>query len=57
MEEKRKSHATMNDNKNEVKVNNQLAITINFGDSLNLLALVFGMFVLRKFLKVKKSQS
>ncbi|MDQ6597308.1 hypothetical protein E2K98_07335 [Bacillus salipaludis] len=35
-------------NKNDVKVNNQFSLTINFGDSLNLLALITGIFVIRR---------
>ncbi|OIK15599.1 hypothetical protein BIV60_08620 [Bacillus sp. MUM 116] len=48
---------TRQNNKNDVKVNNQFSLTLNFGDSLNLLALIAGFYMIRKIgkrYKVKK---
>ncbi len=56
--EKEISPGTHN-NKNDVKVNNQFSLTINFGDSLNLLALITGIYVIRRIgkrNKVKKKE-
>ncbi|NRD79264.1 hypothetical protein HPT25_18045 [Bacillus sp. BRMEA1] len=43
-----------NKNKNDVKVNNQFSLTINFGDSLNIIALITGIYVLKKIAKRNK---
>jgi hypothetical protein len=45
-----------NNNKNNVKVNNQFSLTIHFGDSLNLLALIAGIYLVRRMAKRKKLQ-
>lgn len=44
-----------NHNQNDVQVNNQITITVNFGDSLNLLALIAGLYMLRKIAKRPKN--
>ena len=51
------SRSTSNNNKNDVKVNNNFSLTINFGDSLNVLALIAGVYLIRRMaknLKLKK---
>lgn len=50
---------TTNHYKNNVKVNNQLTLQFNLGNTLNLLALVTGIYILLKLLKrpSNKSQS
>ncbi|MED1470936.1 hypothetical protein [Bacillus salipaludis] len=53
--EKEISPGTHN-NKNDVKVNNQFSLTINFGDSLNLLALITGIYVIRRIGKRNKEK-
>ncbi|MGG3470576.1 hypothetical protein ABES02_24205 [Neobacillus pocheonensis] len=49
-----KSKPGSNNNKNSVRVNNNFSLTINFGDSLNLLALIAGVYVLRRIAKKQK---
>ncbi|MCC3356032.1 hypothetical protein [Bacillus sp. REN16] len=44
------------DNRNYIRVNNNFQFTINFGDSLNLLALVAGVFFIRTLSKKTKPQ-
>ncbi|MEH7236687.1 hypothetical protein [Bacillus sp. JJ1562] len=44
------------DNRNYVRVNNNFQFTINFGDSLNLLALIAGIFFIRTLSKKSKSE-
>jgi hypothetical protein len=43
-----------NNNQNSVRVSNQLNLTINLGDSLNLLAIIAGIYLVRKIAKRKK---
>jgi hypothetical protein len=43
-------------NHNHIKVNNAFNLTINMGDSLNLLGLLLGIFLLRKLFSTKKDQ-
>lgn len=43
-------------NHNQIKVNNAFKLTINMGDSLNLLGLLLGIFLLRKLFSKKKNQ-
>ncbi|GHH96761.1 hypothetical protein [Neobacillus kokaensis] len=50
------AHSTTNNNKNDVKVNNHFSLTINFGDSLNLLALIAGVYVIKNIAKRKKKK-
>ncbi|MEC1521108.1 hypothetical protein P9D43_03530 [Neobacillus niacini] len=50
-----KSHTTTNNNKNTVHVNNNFNLTINLGDSLNLLALIGGIYLIRTLSK-KRNQ-
>ncbi|MBY0147328.1 hypothetical protein [Neobacillus niacini] len=51
-----KSIPSSNNNKNTVKVNNNFNLTINLGDSLNLLALIGGIYVIRTLTKRNKQQ-
>ena len=44
---------TTNNNKNDVKVNNQFSLTINLGGSLNLLALIAGVYLVRRIVRKK----
>ncbi|MEH7501065.1 hypothetical protein V7152_03330 [Neobacillus drentensis] len=46
-----------NNNKNDVRVNNTFSLTINLGDSLNVLALIGGIFVVKRFVKKHKAKS
>lgn len=46
---------TINNN-NDVKVSNQFSLTINLGDSLNLLALLGGIYLFRKMAKRRKQK-
>jgi hypothetical protein len=50
-----KSHSHTNNNKNTIRVNNNFNLTINLGDSLNLLALIGGAYLIRT-LSVKSKQ-
>jgi hypothetical protein len=43
-------------NQNHVKVNNLFKLTINMGDSLNLLGLIGGIFLLRTLLNRTKQK-
>ncbi|MBY0098488.1 hypothetical protein [Mesobacillus maritimus] len=43
-------------NHNQIKVNNAFKLTINIGDSLNLLGLLLGIFLLRKLFSKNKNQ-
>lgn len=50
-----KSHSsTNNNNKTDVRVNNHFSLTINFGDSLNILALIAGIYFIRRIAKKQK---
>jgi hypothetical protein len=49
-----KSHSHTNKNKNTVRVNNNFNLTINLGDSLNLLALIGGIYLIRTLTKKRK---
>ncbi len=40
--------------KNDVNVNNNITLSINFGDSLNLLALIAGLFFIKRVSKQYK---
>jgi hypothetical protein len=51
-----KSHSSTNNNKNTVRVNNNFNLTINLGDSLNLLALIGGIFLIRTVTKKSKQK-
>ena len=48
------SRSTSTNNKNDVKVNNNFSLTINFGDSLNVLALIAGVYLIRRMAKNRK---
>ncbi|WP_010676633.1 hypothetical protein [Bacillus timonensis] len=43
------------DNRNYIRVNNNIQFTINFGDSLNLLALIAGVFFIKTVSKKRKA--
>ncbi|MEH7336337.1 hypothetical protein V7161_27315 [Neobacillus drentensis] len=49
--------STNNNNKTDVRVNNHFSLTINFGDSLNLLALIAGIYLIRKMNKKRKIET
>jgi hypothetical protein len=51
-----KTHPSANNNKNDVKVYNNFSFTINFGDSLNLLALIGGVYFIRKIARNNKNK-
>jgi len=50
-------NSTSNDNKKDVRVNNHFSLTINFGDSLNLLALLAGIYIIRRITKNRKNKA
>ena len=45
-----------NNNKNDVRVNNTFNITINLGDSINLIALIGSIYVVKRWVKKHKSK-
>ncbi|WP_423802013.1 hypothetical protein [Neobacillus sp. SAB-20_R2A] len=51
-----KSSPSTTNNKNDIKVNNQFSLTINFGDSLNVLALIAGIYLIKRIKNKKKLQ-
>ncbi|WHZ05470.1 hypothetical protein QNH48_12925 [Neobacillus sp. YX16] len=51
-----KSLPSTNQNKNTVRVNNNFSLTINLGDSLNLLALIGGIYLIRTIPKIRKQK-
>lgn len=51
-----KSGPCTTNNKNDIKVNNQFSLTINLGDSLNVLALIAGIYLIKRITKKKKLQ-
>jgi hypothetical protein len=55
-QEESKSLPSTNNNKNTVRVNNNFNLTINLGDSLNLLALIGGVFLIRTIIKARKQK-
>lgn len=57
MEKESKTLPSTNNNKNDVRVNNHFSLTINFGDSLNVLALIAGVYFIQKMAKKKKQTS
>lgn len=42
------------ENKNDINVNNNFSLSINFGDSLNLLSLIVGFFIIKRISKQYK---
>ncbi|MCM3586682.1 hypothetical protein M3182_13160 [Mesobacillus maritimus] len=50
------AHNDVTNNENSVHVNNQIQITINFGDALNLLGLILGIFFLKKLFLKKQAR-
>ncbi|PLS07138.1 hypothetical protein [Neobacillus cucumis] len=53
--EKKGQSKTVN-NTNNIRVHNRFSLTINFGDSLNLLALLAGAYIIRSVVKKKKEK-
>ncbi len=51
-----KSHTNINNNKNTVRINNYFNLTINLGDSLNLLALFGGIYLIKTLSKKSKQK-
>ncbi|WP_223587724.1 hypothetical protein [Neobacillus bataviensis] len=51
-----KSEPGNNNTKNDIRVNNNFSLTINLGDSLNLLALIAGIYLLRSIAKKQNSK-
>ncbi|MEH7177661.1 hypothetical protein [Neobacillus vireti] len=51
-----KSLPSTNNNKNTVRVNNNFNLTINLGDSLNVLALIGGIYFIRLIAKKRKEK-
>lgn len=45
-----------NNNKNDVRVNNNFTLTINLGDSLNLFALIGSICIVKRFVKKRKAK-
>ncbi|WP_066253759.1 hypothetical protein [Neobacillus drentensis] len=45
-----------NNNKNDVRVNNNFTLPINLGDSLNLFALIGSICVVKRLVKKRKSK-
>jgi len=45
------------DNRNYIRVNNNINFTVNFGDSLNFLALIVGVFFIKTVTKNTKQIS
>lgn len=55
--EKEPQAKTDNRNYNKIRVNNHINFTVNFGDSLNLLALIAGVFFIKTVSKKTKQKS
>jgi hypothetical protein len=51
-----KSLQNSKNNKNMVRVNNNINLTINLGDSLNLLALIAGIYLIRRVTKKRNEK-
>lgn len=45
-----------NNNKNDVRVNNNFSLTINLGDSLNLFALIGSICIVKQLVKKRKAK-
>ncbi|MDR7235787.1 hypothetical protein [Neobacillus drentensis] len=45
-----------NNNKNDVRVNNNFSLTINLGDSLNLFALIGSICIVKRLVKKRKAK-
>ncbi|MCJ8008165.1 hypothetical protein ACFFF5_11050 [Lederbergia wuyishanensis] len=57
MKNKEKDYQGNTQNKNNINVNNNISFSINLGDSLNLLTLIAGLFIIKtlsKHYKIKK---
>ena len=52
-----KAHPSTNNNKNDVKVYNNFSFTINFGDSVNLVTLFAGLYIIWKMAKKNKNKA
>jgi hypothetical protein len=55
--EKETQAKTDNRNFNKIRVNNHINFTVNFGDSLNLMALIAGVFLVKTISKKTKQKS
>ncbi|MBB6444351.1 hypothetical protein HNR53_000959 [Bacillus benzoevorans] len=53
---KEKESKNGNDNKNKVNIYNNFRLSIHFGDSLNLLALITGLFLIKNMAKRCKTK-
>jgi hypothetical protein len=45
-----------NNNKNDIRVNNNFTLTINLGDPLNLFALIGSIYVVKRLVKKRKAR-
>lgn len=54
--ERTKSLQNSKNNKNMIRVNNNINLTINFGDSLNLLAIIAGIYIIKRVAKKRKEK-
>ncbi|KAB2328644.1 hypothetical protein F7731_24795 [Cytobacillus depressus] len=54
MNSKEKNSQSTTKNKNDININNNFSLSINFGDSLNLLALIAGIFIIKRISKQYK---
>ena len=45
-----------NNNKNDVRVNNNITLNINLGDSLNLFAIIGGIYVVKRLVKKRNTK-
>ena len=52
----KKVQPTTNNNSNYIRVQNRFSLTIHFGDSLNLLALLAGVYIIRSSVKKRKQK-
>ena len=48
---KEKNPQSTTQNKNDINISNNFSLSINFGDSLNLLALIAGLFIIKRISK------
>ena len=45
-----------NNNKNDIRVNNNFTLTINLGDPLNLFALIGSIYIVKRLVKKRKAR-
>ena len=53
---KEMDHRVSNNNKNDVRVNNNITLTINLGDSFNLFAVIGGIYIVKRLAKKRKAR-